>query len=148
VKAVALVICLFLVSGCASLRDRIASMHDTQGKDATFILKGISDSDSTEISQDIAQYMANQYPAAKTTIELDVVNNLLHKKLQEQLTRRGFGIGASPEAVQLRYYVTALDTGLLVRMRYQYKVASRYYPRATDGRLSMQSRFTVREATK
>ncbi len=151
-KIIALAICLFMLSGCAALRDRIASMNNPNPKEgsATFILRGIAESDSTQISQDIAQFLANQYPAAKTTIELDAVKSVLHAKLREQLTRRGFGVteGIMDSGVHVRYSVTPLESGLLVRMRYHKKYASRYYARDIDSRLSLQSRFTLREAAK
>jgi hypothetical protein len=73
--------------------------------------------------------------------------------LLDQLARKGFGIVESmpqtgQQEVQLRYLVTRLDRGLLVRLRYQDKEASRFYDRTVDGRLSLRTGYTIREAAK
>lgn len=149
-KTIVVVLCLFLLSGCAALQEKFATRGKPIGQNATVILLGITPADSTAISQDMAEYLASQLPPAKTTIGMDVLKNPLHLKLSDALALRGFGVTTvnADGAVWIRYYVTDLDRGLLVRLRYGNTVASRFYDRAHDGSLSLYSPFTVREARK
>jgi hypothetical protein len=150
-KTLIVMMCLFLVSGCAALKEKMDAARNSQY--GSYVAPDISTADADDLSKDIAQYLMSQFPAAKTTLELEPLKNPLHAKLVDQLAVRGFGIVESkpqsePQGVQVLYLVTRFDRGLVVRMLYQNKVASRFYDRAIDGRLSLQNRFTVREAAK
>jgi len=48
----------------------------------------------------------------------------------------------------LRYSITQFYRGILVRMEYDGKAPSRYYDRGQDGHLTLQSSYTLREASK
>lgn len=150
-KKIALIMCMLSLSGCAALQakmDAIAA-RSTLG---SYVAPEISKSDADEIAMDMAQFLAAQLPAAKTTLDLQLTKNKFHLKLIDQLTVRGFGIvqsKAQPEqeqqgTVPVRYAVTLFDKGVLVELRYGGLVASRYLPRANDGHLSLHNKYAVR----
>lgn len=152
-KIIVLMICLLTVSGCAALKDKLEAIAERNRGYGSYVAPEISRSDVDEITRDMSQFLMNQLPAAKTTLELEPLKNPLHAKLLDQLARKGFGIVESkpqtePQEIQLRYLVTHLDRGLLVRLRYQNKEASRFYDRTVDGRLSLNTSYTIREAAK
>jgi hypothetical protein len=147
------VISLIILTGCASLKGKLEEITARKNTAVSYIQPGIGSPDSTEVTNDMARFLQGQLPAAKTTLALDPLRNPLHDELVAQLTRRGFGIiqrnpGPELDAVTLRYMVTTMDSGILVRMSYQHQVASRFYNRAMDGRLSLENRYSIREAAK
>lgn len=143
-----LAICVALsLTSCAqfeALRDKNQS--------SSYVAKEISAPDSEVIGEDMAKFMASQYPAAKTTIYVESSDALVHAVLVDELTKKGFGIMAvkpmQGAAVQLQYFVTRVGNGILVRMKYSDRVSSRYYGRLADGRLSTTGKIAVREAVK
>lgn len=136
-----LLMCL-MTGGCATLTN-------FQNKVNSSYVGAISTADAGEVTKDMAQFLADQLPPAKTTIELEPIKSPLHDMLLEQLTGKGFGVVAQPEgAIALRYAVTQLDAGVLVRMKFQGKEASRFYDRTNTGSLSFNNSFAIREAAK
>jgi hypothetical protein len=151
-KAV-IVMSILLITGCASLKDKLEEIASRKNPVVSYIQPGINNADSVEVTSDMAQFLQGQMPAAKTTLALEPLKNPLHDELVAQLTQRGFGIvqrnpGPELDVVALRYMVTTMDSGILVRMSYQHQVASRFYNRAMDGRLSLENRYSIREAAK
>jgi hypothetical protein len=149
----AIVISVFLLAGCASLKDKLEQFASRNSPSVSYVQSGIGGMDAAAVANDMAQFLQHQMPAAKTTIVLEPLRNPLHDELVEQLTSRGFGImqrKPDPEqaVTQLRYMVTTLDSGILVRMSYQGQVASRFYSRAADGRLSLENRYAIRGAAE
>jgi hypothetical protein len=119
---------------------------------ASYVVQEMSESDSEIIGEDMAKFLASQFPAAKTAIYVEPSDTLVHEVLMEELTEMGFGIlPLKPEPgayVTLQYFVTPLDNGMLVRMRYSDRVSSRYYGRKSDGSLYASGKIAVREALK
>ena len=74
----------------------------------------------------------------------------------EQLRATGYGVVEAPrnpgkdappvEGVPLRYLVSPLQAGVLMRLQYRGVEAARFYPRSTDGSLVEAAPFTVRQA--
>ncbi|WP_052494158.1 hypothetical protein [Nitrosospira sp. NpAV] len=152
-KIIVLMMCLFTISGCAALKEKLEAIAERNRGYGSYVAPDISKSDADELTMDMSQFLMNQLPAAKTTLELEPLKNPLHAMLLDQLARKGFGIVESmpqtgQQGEQLRYLVTRLDRGLLVRLRYQDKEASRFYDRTVDGRLSLRTGYTIREAAK
>lgn len=152
-KIIVLMMCLFMLSGCAAIQAKMEAMA-AKGTPGSYVAPEISETDADEVAKDVAQFLSVQLPAAKTTLELQPSENKLHLTLLDQLMVKGFGVIQSKQpteqqsAVQLRYKVTPLYEGVLVRLRYGGQEASRFYDRANDGHLSLHTRYAVREATK
>ncbi len=147
-KTILALIFLSMLSGCAAIKEHFAGKPKAMHPNATVIKLGIAESDSAAISNDMAQFLASQLPPAKTTLAVDRFKNPFHLKLRYALALRGFGIVNAEvpvPAVWVRYYVTDMRGGYLVRLRYDNKIASRFYSRSADGSLSRFSRFTVSE---
>lgn len=148
-KTLILIMCAVSLSGCAALQAKMDAIA-AKSTPGAYVSPEISVSDANEVAMDVAQFLAAQLPPAKTTIDLQLTTNKLHMKLIDQLMVRGFGIvqsRAQPErqgAMPLRYTVTTFDKGVLVELRYGGLVASRYLPRANDGRLSLHNKYAVR----
>ena len=148
-KKIALIMCMLSLSGCAALQSKLDAIA-ARSTPGSYVAPEISKSDADEIAMDMAQFLAAQLPAAKTTLDLQLTTNKLHMKLIDQLMVRGFGIvqsKAQPEQqgiVPVRYAVTLFDKGVLVELRYGGLVASRYLPRGNDGHLSLHNKYAVR----
>ncbi len=150
-KTIVLIVCMSMVAGCAPFQARLAAMkaNSTPG---SYVAPEISASDANEVAMDIAQFLSVQLPPAKTTLDLQLSKTSFHAMLVDKLMGRGFGIvqsKAQPEheqAMPLRYTITPLDKGVLVRLRYGGHAATRYLPRGNDGHLSLQNKYAVRSA--
>ncbi len=144
----AIVMCLSM-TGCATFANLVGQ---NAPKTATSsYVEAISLSDADIVARDMADFLSNQFASAKTTIELEPMNNEFHARLLAHLKSRGFGIvetGPELGATGLRYAVTQLDEGIILRMKYQGKEASQFYPRRQGGTLALNNVYTVREAAK
>lgn len=143
-KKLILALCVSSMFGCAQLE----ALKQSQA--ISYVSKEISVYDSETIGEDMARFLASQLPAAKTTLYIEPTNTLVRQVLVGELTDMGFGIVEMKQgsAVALQYFVTPLDNGVLVRMRYNDMISSRYYSRQTDGSLFPSSKVAVREAAK
>ncbi|BCT69512.1 hypothetical protein [Nitrosospira sp. NRS527] len=152
-KTIALMMCVLSLTGCAALQAKLEAIA-AKSTPGSYLAPDISDTDADEVAMDVAQFLSAQLLAAKTTLELQSSENKLHLTLLDQLMVKGFGVIQSKQpteqqsAVQLRYKVTPLYKGVLVRLRYGGQEASRFFDRANDGHLSLHTRYAVREATK
>lgn len=143
-KKVALMVCLSFTSGCATFPQvfKQASIR------SNYVAPEISHAEAEKIAKDMARFLAMQLPPAKTTLELDHSGSPFHDTLFTELVWRGFGVVENPEdeAVRLGYFVTSLDKGILVRMKYGQHVAGRFYNR-NAGQIFANA-YAVREAVK
>lgn len=131
------------IAGCASF-------PGFKEPSASYVAPEVNSFEAEDVARDMAGFLAEQMPAAKTTIALEPSKALLHEILSAELKQRGFGVidgDAKPDeqAVAVRYFVTILDGGVLVRMMYRKHLAGRYYARLDGGKLSFSNRFSVRE---
>lgn len=142
-KKTAIAICL-LTSGCATFPALKQSKPS-----ASYVSPEISLSESEEIARDMARFLSVRLPPAKTTIELDSSVSMFHHFLFNELVWRGFGVVEHAEdgVVPLRYFVTTLDTGIVIRMKYDRQVAGRFYNRVGN-RLSFGNAYAVREVAQ
>ena len=146
-KKVAMMVCLSFTSGCASF-PQVSQVFNRPAARSNYIAPEISLGDTGRIARDMAKFLAVQLPPAKTTIELDPSGESFHDILSTELIWRGFGVVEHPEedAVRVRYFVTSLDTGIVVRMKYNEQVAGRFYSRKA-GQLFANT-YVVRGVTK
>jgi uncharacterized protein YceK len=151
-KPILIVLIMLSLSGCAAIQERIAQA-EARKPGSSFVGQEISHSDAKELAQDMAAFLEKQLPAAKTILEIQASGKDFYPLFREQLTRRGFGVievkpGMEKRGIFLRYRITQFYQGILVRMEYDGKAPSRYYDRGQDGHLTLQSSYTLREASK
>lgn len=110
----------------------------------------IVSSDSSAVARDMAGFLANQFPYAKTTLALEPIKTDFNQVFVWELARRGFGIvegNPIPGSVEVHYAVSFLDNGIVARMRFQGKEASRFYA-ATETGVRPGGRYALRSAIK
>lgn len=135
---------MLLLGGCAST-----------GSTQSYVEPTVSEAEAATLASDAATYLVDPLPPAHTTLVLDPpaakVQDTLTAALIPALRERGYGVtlaqpgrsASSGGGVALRYIASPLDGGLLLRLQYQGKEASRHYPRASDGQLMSGAPFTV-----
>lgn len=147
-KLAILAVACAVLAGCATTRPGMS-----------YVSSEISPTDARTLAADAAQHLAVPLPAAKTTIVLYPTGqrqDALTPAFTEALRATGFGVSIAPrekdapapDGVPVRYLVSPLDYGILMRLEYQHREAARFYVRATDGSLVKAAPFTVREATQ
>lgn len=143
-KKVAVMVCLSLTSGCATF----PQVFKQTAARTNYVAPEVNRDEAEKIARDMARFLSVQLPPAKTTIELDPSSTSFHDILFNELVWRGFGVveHAEDDAVQLRYFVTILDAGIVVRMKYSQQVAGRFYNRKAGQLLA--NAYVVREVTK
>lgn len=143
-KKIAFAVCISFTSGCASLPQIFKHSYAR----SNYVAPEVNHVEAGKIARDMAKFLAAQLPPARTTIEIDPAGTSFHDILFTELVWRGFGVVEHPEddSVRLRYFVTTLDTGIVVRMRYNDQVAGRFYNRSR-GQL-FANVYVVREAGK
>ncbi|MCM8739326.1 conjugal transfer protein TrbH [Azospirillum sp. A1-3] len=138
----ALIGAMLLLGGCAGVGPRSS------------YVEAVTPADAPVLAADIAGFMAERLPAAATTLALDapiadLVNDSLTPVLRGELRRIGFGVADAgqnaPGAHPLRYLVTPLNAGVLVRLQVDRTTASRLWLRNSAGTLQAGSPFTVRK---
>lgn len=147
-RATIIALCVSSMFGCAHFE----SMKQKPQQGISYVYQEISEDDSETVGEDMAKFLSSQLPAAKTTLYVEPSNTYVRAVLVDELAEKGFGIlEMKPEqgpAIPLQYFITPLDNGVLVRMRYQDKITSRYYGRQSDGSLFPSSKVAVREAAQ
>lgn len=146
-KRTVLAMCIAMsLVGCAQLE-----ALKNRNSPASFVAE-LNESDSEKIGKDMTTFLAEQFPAAKTTVYVAPSNTIVRSVLVDEMAAKGFGIlDSKPDqgpAVTLQYFITNLSNGILVRMRYGDAVASRFYGRQSDGSLYAAGKIAVREAAK
>ena len=134
-----------LLSGCAF------------GPNGSYVAPLQQPADANVLASGIAGFVAMRLPAASSTLVLDATpsdqaSNSLTPALAAALRRRGFAIAEDGQPVpadahRLRYLVTPLDNGDLVRLTLDGAVeGSRFFVRNTAGGLQAGGPFTVTQA--
>lgn len=148
-KMTVLAMCIAMsLTGCAQLE----ALRNRNASAPVSYVAELNEADSEKIGKDMTKFLAEQLPAAKTTVYVEPSNTIVRAVLVDEMAEKGFGIlEMKPDqgpAVVLQYFVTTLSNGILVRMRYGDAVASRFYGRQTDGSLYAAGKIAVREAAK
>jgi hypothetical protein len=131
-----------LMSGCAV------------GPDSSYVAPLRQPADAETVADDIAAFVAMRLPATSSTVALDPTplsqaGNAVTPALAAALRHRGFGVAeatqaAPPGAHRLRYLVTSLDNGDLVRLTLDDNAeGSRFFVRNTAGGLQSSGPFMV-----
>lgn len=143
-----LALCVSSMLGCAHFDE----LNQKPQQSNSYVFYEISEDDSETLGEDMAKFLASELPAAKTTLYIEPSNTYVSAVLVDELASKGFGIlEMKPDqgsAIPLQYFVTPLDNGVLVRMRYQDKTSSWFYGRQSNGSLIPAGKVAVREATK
>lgn len=146
-RKLALIVGLSLAStGCATFPS--LPIIKQSSRTVNYVSPEVSIVESKRITADMAGFLSDQLPPARTTIDLVPATSRFHEMLATELAWRGFGVAEGSEeagAVQLRYFVTTLDTGIVIRMKYKDQMAGRFYQR---GAVLMGGAYAVRETGK
>ncbi len=130
-----------LLSACATIRPGMS--YVTPGL-------SLSKSDATTLATDTVQHLSGTFPPAKNTLVLDTPqgDNVVTPLLLAQLRSAGFGVIEAERGlgVRIRYLVSPLDKGVVLRLQYLTVEAARFYPRGAGGNLLSAAPFTVKEA--
>lgn len=103
--------------------------------------------ESETIAKDMASFLAAQIPPAKTILSLEPSKTEFHGALVGELTRKGFGVaegGPLAGSVEVDYSLSLVGSGVVGRMSYQGKEASRFYV-WTGKELAPGGRYALRE---
>jgi hypothetical protein len=140
-----------VLTGCAMLPSRSTSYVSA---------RITAPADARLVADDAASYLTHPLPPAQTTLVLDppqrVQGNGMTPTFEAALRSMGYAVtelsrkpsptAKPPKGVPLRYLVSPLDSGVLLRLQYEGVEAARFYPRAGNGALTIGAPFTVREA--
>lgn len=125
------------------------------GMDASFVGRLSAPGDVHTLAGGMAEFVAMELPAASSTVALnptpsEQANNALPPAFSAMLRSRGFAVsdatGAGPSAHHVRYWVTPLDNGYLVRLSIDGRTeGARFFMRNAYGTLESGGPFTVRQ---
>lgn len=136
-----------LLVGCANLRPA-----------QSYVDPALSDSEKQFLAQDILAYLTQALPPARTTLILDPpasqTPDALTSVLIPALRSQGYGLilndsntsQTEVEGIPLRYRVSHLSSGVVLRLGYLAQELSRYYPRDAQGQLQATLPFSLRES--
>jgi hypothetical protein len=127
------------------------------GPDSSYVAQLPQPADAETLANGIADFVAMRLPAASSTVELDPTpsdqaRNSLTPALATALQRHGFAVAEDGQAVtagahHLRYLVTPLDNGDLVRLTLDDAAeGSRFFVRNAAGGLQSGGPFMVTQA--
>jgi type IV secretion system protein TrbH len=127
------------------------------GPDTSYVTSLQQPADAETLADGMAAFVAMRFPAASSTVALDPTpssqaGNAVTPALAAALRHLGFGVaeeaGTAPAgAHRLRYLVTALDGGDLVRLTLDDSAeGSRFFMRNTAGGLQSSGPFMVTQA--
>ena len=128
------------------------------GLGTSYVAPLAAPADAAVLAACITDFMASRLPPATTTLALDPLapdqaGDALTPALTTALRERGFatvdaGGAAPPGARRVRYWITPMGTGNLVRLAIDEGAieGSRFFARNSAGRLQAGGPFTVRTA--
>jgi hypothetical protein len=128
----------------------------TIGPDSSYVGELSASDDARILAAGMVEFVSTQLPAGSTTIALDPTpadqaSNVLTPAFTAGLRRGGFAVaddrqGAAPVAHHLRYWVTPLENGDLVRLSIDDRTeGSRFFVRNPHGALQAGGPFMVRQ---
>lgn len=137
-----------LLSACATTRPTMS-----------YVSPELTDNDAAVLAGDTARHLADRLPPAKSTVVLDPPagqSDVMTAALLAKLREAGYGVveadrQAGPkqgEGTPVRYLVSPLENGVVLRLQYLGIEASRFYPRTANGALLSSGPFTVRGAAQ
>jgi hypothetical protein len=115
----------------------------------------VSATDANVLASSIAEYLGQHLPPAGTVLALQPpqdsqANNPLTPALSRALRSSGFGVAELSKEAQapagshpVRYLVTPMYNGFLIRVRYDRTNVSRWFARNTSGNLQPASPYSV-----
>jgi hypothetical protein len=125
------------------------------GSGSSSYVAGVAPTDAPVLAEALAGVISQQLPPLSTTLALQKApaDNALTPVLEAALARAGFALADPAQAVPnthtVRYQVTPLDNGLLLRVQIDATTeASRWYRRDSAGQLTPGSPLTVRLAAQ
>jgi len=137
------------LAGCVSTRPGMS-----------YVAPDITAADAALLAADAVEHLRVSLPPAHTTVVLEppTTHDVVTPVLVERLRAAGYGLvlvepqgGRAEEAktangVKVRYLVSPMQHGVLLRLQYKDVEAARFYPRGSDGNLVQSVPFMVRIA--
>jgi hypothetical protein len=134
----------------------VALVSCTISPDNSYVGELAAPGDAQILAAGMVEFVATQLPAGSTTIALDPTpadqaSNVLTPTFTAALRRRGFAVAddkqvVAPAAHRVRYWVTPLDNGDLVRLSIDGRTeASRFFVRNSRSSLQASGPFMVRQ---
>lgn len=125
----------------------------------SYVAKEITSADAATLAADAVTHLAGPLPPAHTTLVLDAPSptagqaDMLTPVMVEKLRERGYGVTQADakegpkkeQGTMLRYLASPMDNGVVLRLQYLQREASRFYPRSSDGALMPGAPFAVRD---
>lgn len=145
-----LILAAFSLTGCQTQGDFSSSSVSVQLPAAA----------ARQLADDAALYLANVLPPARTTLRIvpgkQEAQDSVSPAMLVALREKGYGVIVSNEHdqqhsaadVPVRFMVSRLENGVLLRLDYGSSEATRFYLRTADTRLAPASAFTVREVAR
>jgi hypothetical protein len=129
------------------------------GPDSSYVGDLSAPGDAGILAAGMVEFVSTQLPAGSSTIALDPTpadqaSNALTPAFTAALRRRGFAVAddrqpATSSTHHLRYWVTPLDNGDVVRLSIDDRTeASRFFVRNSQGGLQAGGPFMVRQRTE
>jgi hypothetical protein len=123
------------------------------GQNSSYVAELSAPGDARVLAAGMVEYVSTQLPAATSTIALDPTpadqaGNALTPAFTEALRWRGFAVADDRQAAahHLRYWVTPLDNGDVVRLLIDDRTdASRFFVRNSRNGLQAGGPFMVRQ---
>lgn len=124
----------------------------------SYVAPELTPGDAAVLASDTATHLAEPLPPAKSTVVLDPPAgqraDALTPALLSALRGAGYGVieadrrvgPQAGEGTPVRYLVSPLENGVVLRLQYLGTEASRFYPRTVNGTLEAAGPFTVRES--
>jgi len=140
-----LIACL-LLAGCETLHAVGKRAFGKPQAVGSYSSPQLGNDESAKVARNMVAFLSSQFPYAQTTIRLDPIKTSFHESLVHALAQQGFGVTENAgvaDAVPLHYAVTLLDSGVIVRMRFQGKEATRFCSKTTTG-LGFYSAYALR----
>lgn len=144
-RALLITCTLVVLTGCSGLLRK------------PYISRGITEADAASIAVEMAAYLGQMHPPARTLIAIDLPRfprwrDPVAPVLAESLRRGGFAVMESDtgaiipaSAHRVSYAVSSWPDGVSVQIVLDGTVASRWYVRTAGGGLLAVSPFAVRE---
>jgi hypothetical protein len=136
-----------LLGGCTNMRPS-----------ESYVPPNIAASDAAKLATDTTAWLVEALPPAHTTVIIDPPtynpqDDVLTPAIMQSLREAGYGVIeleenalSLPNGVVVRYLVSPITDGLILRLQYKNIEAARIYARGDDGALGSTAPFTVRSA--
>lgn len=136
----------------------LTGCQTNSGSATSYVSVRLPASAASQLADDAAAYLSSVLPPARTTLKVALgkegtTQDSVSPAILAALREKGYGVIVSEEqekqhsaaGVPVRFTVSRLENGVLLRLDYGSSEATRFYLRTSDNQLTPASAFTVRE---